>query len=1469
MFSVAETPVVPRSRVSTRPLTWVVHPDRSIASNSDDWRNAKRIRGDEGSASESETEASTSGRRRNGGGAEVVDKDGERTVLTWRIDDARSRTCVIESSSGRATRVMTPSALAQTCACGQTRDGAAFVVLATTDGEHVMRVLLEDLDDFESAGTTVKATRGPASATRVAALGAVGSDAFAVFDVSGSGVVYHAKTMQVICEIQSSSTLSRVWNAVKGSSESAVIGATPRSERVSGKDVVASISADGFVQVWDVTEACRIAEQLTLGAIAKPPTQVKAPRVCASHLPPAPGSQDRAAGDRPAYAFAVSPSANGLSLNFVVSSRENPHDKGPQLALYTMKHGALVFTSSVEGSRGTALALALTGEFVVAALESSSGGCTSSCWPLDALHRARDVRSGESEASTLEEWGHSGGGNDAASELMKRFGALSGYTAESVATALTRELTSCGLDSEEALTEARCALSVEAERAHTVRDLVIAAAGPSPTVAQVLETWCRIAPTYAKSWKRAHAPLSFIRASTGPVLVRAGGLLGAIRVNDEVEESNARAQIMNEDAPTLKFHAGGRQTASALIALFARLNSVLGGAACVAMDLIASGLCVDTAHGAAFDNHDEQIEAASQNAKDWLESFAGALIGDVFPPAPSDESDARARTRKASHRARQRIIVRLLQDALSSIPDPERALQERVDAWMRDPTDLGDVTDQASDREESQHGALVLNAARQQARARLEAARGMVLLLGCVRLGPKIGFPAVAAESISTVLPRAMGAYRSAILSSWLLTERRSCSSVGKTDAPRLAVVLANLNHDEVKDFSEGSGLRRAGSLVDASLAAGAATSSSQEQRVIEIGTALYAAGEIDALGTLLAFARQQVPGNESIYDASFDAPAPLFLQALWTCADLAGLNDAEDASERVKSVDTAIALFSRVAAFIPKAPSPVDALLVQLLRVIQGTLMGTDDAFPDDAVSRLEYYEVVMLFFERLGCAAGAAAAAYAALHEVQDDENQSARLWANVLQYAVDARDWRAAYCAATSVAGEHRQAAAMRRLVASVCEPGAKNGGAVLSTLCLDETDGPHYQTVVNALEGRASTAQTDAPSEILYGFYLNRGDPEKAAVSMHAFANRLRETTMETARKPGVSYEELVEALSRQSSALLASANALTVLSDPCSVSFDATTEDAHMEGNDDFFAANVVSSGQDTKKSPLATVLSEYALSAARLELLHAGCDISALRFEGNDREVIPSLCRLLIEYGCFTAATTLCTAWLDGEKLTSALTLVAGTMAARASMIQIGDESTMLAERDDATRQENAEASDYRALAGLIGVDPVATSIDSYWSELRRFVERFDTSDRNFALSEAVARSILSIDPRIALPHWLVKRFINPESIFTSRGMARRGANPAALLRVYLEFNRVEEAAQLSLKELTSWSKRSAIDRTAHGACWFPMNLILEARDRCTQNGPLQQLREALAKAIKSHETRTKADSAMLAQVSA
>ena len=132
------------------------------------------------------------------------------------------------------------------------------------------------------------------------------------------------------------------------------------------------------------------------------------------------------------------------------------------------------------------------------------------------------------------------------------------------------------------------------------------------------------------------------------------------------------------------------------------------------------------------------------------------------------------------------------------------------------------------------------------------------------------------------------------------------------------------------------------------------------------------------------------------------------------------------------------------------------------------------------------------MLFFERLGAADAAAACAHAALREVSaafpedelDDEDaethlertsgddddmnddgndddvapsalgrrrRASRLWANLLQYALDLGRWRRRVRGDALRSGAESRRAALRRLVAAACEPGARAAAARRSRRC----------------------------------------------------------------------------------------------------------------------------------------------------------------------------------------------------------------------------------------------------------------------------------------------------------------------------------------------------------------------------------------------------------------------------------
>ena len=199
-------------------------------------------------------------------------------VYAWEFDEQNHSVCVT-SSAGSRVRVRAPSVLATSCALtrGDETDSTSSsrFVCATEDGSCVISIAMGDSRDLDS-DDVVHVARAPVGViSRVAALGSCGANGVVLGGTNGHGVVVHALTLATMCELKEG-TLSRVWSGIKGEVGQAIVDVTPRSTPLGGKELVTTLRADGFVQVWDVTAALQ-----AKGAAHT----AKAVRVCASHLP--------------------------------------------------------------------------------------------------------------------------------------------------------------------------------------------------------------------------------------------------------------------------------------------------------------------------------------------------------------------------------------------------------------------------------------------------------------------------------------------------------------------------------------------------------------------------------------------------------------------------------------------------------------------------------------------------------------------------------------------------------------------------------------------------------------------------------------------------------------------------------------------------------------------------------------------------------------------------------------------------------------------------------------------------------------------------------------------------------------------------------------------------------------------------------------------------------------------------------
>lgn len=78
------------------------------------------------------------------------------------------------------------------------------------------------------------------------------------------------------------------------------------------------------------------------------------------------------------------------------------------------------------------------------------------------------------------------------------------------------------------------------------------------------------------------------------------------------------------------------------------------------------------------------------------------------------------------------------------------------------------------------------------------------------------------------------------------------------------------------------------------------------------------------------------------------------------------------------------------------------------------------------------------------------------------------------------------------------------------------------------------------------------------------------------------------------------------------------------------------------------------------------------------------------------------------------------------------------------------------------------------------------------WDFLRRIVQDIDSPDLNFCCSKAAVHAILASGSRTHLPSWLVDKFVGSQADFSNCK-----ADPAALVRLYLKFDKLKPACDI------------------------------------------------------------------------
>lgn len=206
-----------------------------------------------------------------------------------------------------------------------------------------------------------------------------------------------------------------------------------------------------------------------------------------------------------------------------------------------------------------------------------------------------------------------------------------------------------------------------------------------------------------------------------------------------------------------------------------------------------------------------------------------------------------------------------------------------------------------------------------------------------------------------------------------------------------------------------------------------------------------------------------------------------------------------------------------------------------------------------------------------------------------------------------------------------------------------------------------------------------------------------------------------------------------------------------------------------------------------------------------------------------------------------------------------------------------------------------------------VGPSYLCSEAAAAWSKLRRLLQLYDSFDclspggvpgsKEASTSSAGAASstgitlagarlrlaavdgVLSAQPRMALPAWLLQPF-QPSA--SAGGMAGAAADPAALLRKLVGHWRLVDASELVLSYLDAWQQRSSLQRVHSAAVWLPLQelellhaSLQDGARRAREKGAtgeaelLASCAEGLADKLQQHVSLVKEDWSQLQQATA
>ncbi|XP_056307658.1 nuclear pore complex protein Nup160-like [Danio aesculapii] len=410
--------------------------------------------------------------------------------------------------------------------------------------------------------------------------------------------------------------------------------------------------------------------------------------------------------------------------------------------------------------------------------------------------------------------------------------------------------------------------------------------------------------------------------------------------------------------------------------------------------------------------------------------------------------------------------------------------------------------------------------------------------------------------------------------------------------------------------------------------------------------------------------------------------------------------------------------------------------------------LTGSDEETA--TAPRLLYYNKVLRLLEDIGLPELVIELATLAVSEATDDKRSQAALWTRIFKHHLDLGHNSQAYEALTQNPDSSRKLDCLRQLVVVLCER------AQLRDLVQFSYVGLHDE-VVSIIESRARAVDlmTHNYYELLYAFHINRHNYRKAGTVMFEYGMRLGREV------------RTLRGLQKQVNCYLAALNCLRlvhpdyawIVQPSSGVAYErpgASPKRTH----DGEFAASPVNQQIDILE--LKDLEKEYVLALSRLTLAQQDPPSAAIAGGASSQEMVA----LLVQAGLFDTSLTLC------QTFNLPLTPVFEGLTFKCIKLQYkGD-------------QDQTEVWNWLAANQLPTVITTkeTSATDEAWRLLAHYLEKFPS--HNAPHHRCVINKLLSHG--VPVPDWLINAY--------------KEVDAAALLRLYLNYDHLEAAAELVLE---------------------------------------------------------------------